>query len=493
MEGIDTPNYTEPWNSSLVQDAIPLTKFGKLDGCHIYSENHTKIGCDSWVYDTQYYTSSRGIEWNFVCDRRWMSAAAQCIFMAGVVLGSLVLGPLCDKFGRRTIFVWSSLFQLLSGLVVAFATDYYWFVGLRFILGMFAISPYKAGYVLTIETVGPSKRALCSALFQTLFGSGVILLGLWGYFIDNRFYLQIIFALHSAVLLPHWFLLDESPRWLWSQGRAEEAVKTVEKALRINKSSAKVNTALMVSSCEALHESLEDQATGLAGLFAGPHLIRRTIIMSGCWFAIGLVYYGLALNSGSLRGNPQLLLSLSGCVELPGYCIGMFCVHKLGHRAVMSTTMVLSGLSCIIVIFLPYNSIYNNVAAMLGRGIISGAFATVYKYSAELFPTVVRTSAVGFGTMCASVSAAVAPLITLLDTFNPTIPTVIFGLLALVFGLCTLLLPETKGKALPQSIEDGERFGVGDNCFTSCKGRRNSDKSEHNLEAKEPLKATEKK
>lgn len=57
------------------------------------------------------------------------------------------------------------------------------------------------------------------------------------------------------------------------------------------------------------------------------------------------------------------------------------------------------------------------------------------------------------GSMCASNSGALTPLVSLLDTLNPKIPTVLFGLLALVSGASTFLLPETTGRHLPQSLD----------------------------------------
>lgn len=467
--------------------AIPLTSQGKLDSCKLLSDNDTLIDCNSWVYDTRYYTSSRGIEWNFVCSRRWMGAAAQSIFMTGVVIGSLVLGPLCDKFGRKTVFLWAALGQLICSVAVAFTTNYYSFVVVRFLYGISAVSPFKAGYVLTIELVGPSKRAVCGALFQILFGTGVMLVGFWAYLIDNRFYLQIVYGLHTALLIPHWFLLDESPRWLWAKGRPQQATAIVEKALKINNSRETVDVPLLVSHYKALHQEKDTYSYGIPDLFRTPNMIRKSLIISGCWLAVAVVYYGLSFNTGKLNGNPFLIMFLSGFVELPGYGFAMYFVQKAGNRAILSITMILSGLSCLATVFLRYDSTSITVAAMIGKSIISGSFAVIYKYTAELFPTVVRSSGVGFGTMCASLSAALSPLITLLDSFNPKIPTVVFGLLSLLFGSFALLLPETLGRKLPQTLEDGENFGKGDTCFTNCNGRRSSDSSIDSSELVEPV------
>lgn len=480
--------FTEPWNSSLVAEAIPLNVHGKLDSCKIYSLNKTLEDCQSWVYNTQYYTSSRGIEWNFVCNQRWMGAIAQTAYMFGVVLGSFVLGRLCDSFGRKTVFVWAGVLQLLFGMSVAFSTDYYTFIAIRFIYGIFGSGSYIAGFVLTMELVGPSRRTVCGVAFQIMFALGIMLLAAYGYLIDNRFYLQIVYALHAVVLLPHWFLMDESPRWLWAQGRARESVAIIEKALKMNGSTENIDTLVLISQCKVTRAKYsDDSSSGTSNLFKTPNMLKKTLIISGCWFANSVVYYGLSLNTGKLNGNPYFITFLMGVVELPSYIIIMYCLDRIGHRALISTMMLLGGISCLVVVTLPHGSTSTTGVVMVGKLFISGSYSIIYKYSAELFPTVVRSSGVGLGSMCASVSGALTPLISLLDTLNPKIPTLIFGFLALLSGFSTFFLPETIGRILPQSLEDGEKFGVGDTCFTNCSGRRISDVMEDIPETMVPL------
>ncbi|XP_050674809.1 organic cation transporter protein isoform X2 [Leptidea sinapis] len=488
LDGIDTFNYTAEWNSSLVLNEIPLNDHGKLESCVMYGENKTIEACTAWVYSTQYYTSSRGIEWNFVCNRRWMGAAAQTAYMFGVIIGSVVLGRLCDKLGRKTVFVWAGILQLIFGCSVAFATDYYTFIGIRFLYGIFGSGSYIAGFVLTMELVGPSRRTICGVTFQIMFAVGIMLLAAWGYLLDNRFYLQIVYGLHALILLPHWFLMDESPRWLWSQGRAKECVAVIEKALKMNNSGISIDTSSLVSKCKAKNARYaNEESAGTWDLFKSPNMLKKTLIICGCWFANSVVYYGLSLNTGKLNGNPYFIIFLMGIVEMPSYVIIMYYLDRVGHRALISAMMLLGGIACLVVVALPHGSTASTGVVMIGKLFISGSYSIIYKYSAELFPTVVRSSGVGLGSMCASVSGALTPLISLLDTLNPKIPTIIFGFLALLSGFSTFFLPETIGRALPQSINDGEKFGVGDNCFTNCSGRRMSDTSADIPETMVPL------
>ncbi|KAK2167069.1 hypothetical protein LSH36_32g10016 [Paralvinella palmiformis] len=78
---------------------------------------------------------------------------------------------------------------------------------------------------------------------------------------------------------------------------------------------------------------------------------------------------------------------------------------------------------------------------------------------AELFPTVVRTIGVGMGSMSARLGGLVAPFVTELKIFWLPLPTIIFGLFALVAGFLSFLLPETLGEKLPDTLEEGEAFG----------------------------------
>lgn len=459
----------------------------------MYVGNKT-LECREWVYDSQYFTSSRGIEWDFVCHRRWMGAVAQTAYMFGVVVGSLTFGRLSDKFGRKTAFLWAGILQLLFGAIAAFTTDFYTFVGIRFLYGIFGSGSYIAGFVLTMEIVGPNKRTICGVTFQIMFAIGIMLLAGWGYLIDNRFYLQIVYALHAVVLLPQWFVMDESPRWLWAQGRARESVAIIEKALKINGSEETVDTSLLVSHCKATCAKYTDEhSAGTVDLFKTPKMLKKTLIICGCWFTNSVVYYGLSLNTGKLNGNPYFIMFLMGVVELPSYVIIVYFLDRVGHRALISTMMLLGGIACLIIVALPHGSPSATGIVMVGKLFISGSYSIIYKYSAELFPTVVRSSGVGLGSMCASVSGALTPLINLLDTLNPKIPTIIFGFLALLSGFSTYFLPETVGRTLPQSLEDGEKFGVGDTCFTNCKGRRLSKDSVDIPDAMVPLDPCEKK
>ncbi|XP_076664276.1 organic cation transporter protein [Andrena cerasifolii] len=471
---IDSPNDTSSsWNSSAIGDGVPR----HVDSCHYLDSNNMMTKCDSWTYDTQYFQSSRAMEWDFVCSQRWMGAVAQSSYMFGVFIGAVTLGSMADKYGRKIIFYVSAVAQLVLGVSVALVDKYFIFLVLRFLYGIFgSAGAYITGFVLTMELVGPSKRTVCGVMFQLAFAVGFMLVAVWGAVIKDRMWLQIAYGLHSTLLIGHWWLMDESPRWLWAQGRISEALVIVRKGLRMNGNNVDIDAAKLISEANVQHEDKGDRSYGALDLFKTPNLRKKTLNVCLNWFANSIVYYGLSLNVGNLVGNPFLMLFLSGLVELPSYILMCFILDRAGRRCVVSTFMLIGGACCIIASSIPTGT---DIAAstivtivLFGKACIAASFAVIYNYTAELFPTVVRNTALGIGSMCARLSGALTPMIMLLDSFNPKVPAILFGFVALVSGFLSLYLPETVNQPMPETIEDGENFGKGDTCFTTCLGSR---------------------
>lgn len=120
------------------------------------------------------------------------------------------------------------------------------------------------------------------------------------------------------------------------------------------------------------------------------------------------------------------------------------------------------------------------VIASIGKFGVTAAFATVYVYAAELFPTVLRQTGLGSSSMCARIGSFLAPpvgrqlgqacscllnilylnilwpcILNVCLQVNRTIPMLIFAAVSIIGGLATLALPETKGHTLPESVQEG--------------------------------------
>lgn len=121
--------------------------------------------------------------------------------------------------------------------------------------------------------------------------------------------------------------------------------------------------------------------------------------------------------------------------------------------------------------------------SLLGKFGISAAFAVVFIYSAELFPTDYRSVGVGSCSMFARVGGILAPHIASLSHVYKPLPLLIFGFLSITSGCLIVLMPETMGCDLPQTLQESEDFGIDQRTwyFTCCGSKRS--KSEETIES----------
>ena len=153
----------------------------------------------------------------------------------------------------------------------------------------------------------------------------------------------------------------------------------------------------------------------------------------------------------SFHVDVYLLLTLSALAQFPGYAAAIWLVERIGRKPTLAGFLVLGGISAYAFAVADSEGVY--VTALFFVGFFNlGAWGAVYPYTAELFPTRLRSSA--FGVMeCVGKAAAIAgPYLfghlkdaTGSTTWSLTFIAIVMaagGLVAAVFGR------ETKGAAL---------------------------------------------
>lgn len=87
-------------------------------------------------------------------------------------------------------------------------------------------------FVLTMELIGAKYRETVGIIYQIPFNIGHLSLPLFGYYLRDWDKFQLAISLPSVIFLSYYYLLPESPRWLLTAGRNDEAVKILETAAR---------------------------------------------------------------------------------------------------------------------------------------------------------------------------------------------------------------------------------------------------------------------
>ncbi|KAL4717573.1 hypothetical protein ACJJTC_000722 [Scirpophaga incertulas] len=195
-------------------------------------------------------------------------------------------------------------------------------------------------------------------------------------------------------------------------------------------------------------------------VFRYPNIRKKFLILSFNWVALGVVYNSLSYNTPNLGVDDYLAFFIGGAVELPSYFIAWKCMERYGRRWVLFTFLSIGGSSCLSCVFVPESWPWITVSlAMFGRLFIAASFAVFYVQIGELLPTVLRAQAMGAASFIAGLGLLACPYIVYLAIFARALPLIVMGVLSILAGVTSLLLPETLNQPLPQTLGDGEVFG----------------------------------
>ncbi|KAF6721105.1 Solute carrier family 22 member 5 [Oryzias melastigma] len=366
---------------------------------------------DGWIYSREIYESTIVTEWDLVCDDAYKSPLTTSIHYVGVLVGTVVSGQLSDSPRIRVVFC---------------------------SLGVFMGS--AVGY-MAMPAVA--------------------------YFLRDWQSLLIAMAASGLIYIPLWWLLSESPRWLLSQGKVEEAEAILKEAAKTNK--VQVPQPIFTQSEVEDALAMKEKKINIMVIVKSCNILSIIMACASLWMIITISYYALLLNTSNLNGNPYLNCFLSAVTEVPAYIIALLLLRFCSRHICQSSTLFLGGVMILCVRLIPIDlPAVAVLLEMLGKFGVTSAFCIVYSVTSELFPTVIRNTAMGCCSMAARIATILSPFIIYLGKYYKALPYIVMGVLALSGAVITFVLPETRGKVLPETIPQMQRI---------C-GRR-SDKEDH--------------
>jgi putative MFS transporter len=353
---------------------------------------------------------------------------------AGQLVGALAFGALSETRGRmpvlRPLVIAMGLLVLLS----AFSQDLSQLIAIRFVLGLMigGALPIAVSYV---NEVSPgATRARFFGTFQFLMLAGFGFAALAGRLLVPEYGWRPMFMLGGLPLLlvPFLYHLPESPRWLATRGRLEEAEQALH---RLGAGVVKVGQALA-----------SPPRVPLATLFEKPY--RSTVMALGAmWFLTSLVSFGLLNWLPSIYVSIYGLtvedsLSLSAVISIFVFTLPLlvlFTNDRIGRRPLPLWGTAIGGLALLVLMPLGSDQMGWVIAlAVLGQVGISIGSIVIWPFSAETLDTNVRSVALGFMSSLARAGAMLAPLLVgvVLDrTGEVTLVFLTFGIASLVVAL----------------------------------------------------------
>jgi putative MFS transporter len=372
---------------------------------------------------------------------------------AGMVLGAWLSGILGDRYGRRFSYQANLLIFGIASLAAACAPNMTWLVIARFFMGIGLGAEIVVGYVTVSEFIPPAQRGRWGSALSALTNIALFASAGLSYLIIPHYGWRWMFVIVGVGAMVVWYLrkkMPESPRWLESKGRHEEANRVlaeIEDETSRTHNLPPVPPTLPVQPAERSFTALFSK-----------DLIRRTFVGSVILIVLNSVIYGFIawIPSFMAKSGMSIVTSLGFATLMSfggpvGGLIGMFAGDRLGRK------LGIIAFSCIALVL---GAIYPNMTAPAAIALVGfGLVATIYAmvafawalYLPELFPTDLRMRGSGFCNTLGRLATVITPYIVVSLHASYQVGGVVLAMLSLlvvqiivvaVFGI------ETKGRSL---------------------------------------------
>ncbi|PIK44539.1 putative solute carrier family 22 member 13-like [Apostichopus japonicus] len=408
-----------------LNESVPFVE-GAYATCLEYSNpgvsNETRE-CSSWEFDTDISGKSIVSEWSLVCDKDVLPRISQALVLAGFAFGSILGGPVADKYGRRPSILLSLVIFNIVGLSVSFVQNYLTFIILRFMMATI----FKAVRIpimnLLFESLVPRHRPVAGLIPSSMVSGGLMIMAGIAYLVRDWRYLNAVLMIPTLIIMVFSWFIPESVRWLLSQNKQEEAEQTMQQLASFNNVKDFPSPALSLPAENTNDVSSSDKESNegsnlrtLLQLFKQPTW-TVTAILSFNWF-------------GTTRTLLSAFLSSSGAM------LGIIIRYYALDETSLTSKILLTCL------------------AIFGRFVMSFALLACILLMSDLFPTTMRNSGTAIVHLIGNMGSFASPLVLYLNKYFRHFALIVMVCFCLVSAGISLILPDTVGTTQPKTPAD---------------------------------------
>ncbi|MGN4151348.1 MFS transporter [Burkholderia gladioli] len=374
----------------------------------------------------------------------------------GMMIGAFAAGYLGDRLGRRYSYQLNLAVFGLASLAACFAPNIEWLIVLRLVMGIGLGAELVVAAGTLAEFVPPATRGKWVSLLAVITNSGLFAALAAGYWIIPHLGWRYMFALAGIGALVVWFLrkrMPESPRWLESVGRLDEAEATL---------------ASIEQQVHAQHGELPpvERAVSLnvgkvpiSRLFA-PDMRARLLVAALTAIGVNVGLYGFVawLPTFFVAEGLSVVKSLGFVFFMSigspvGGLIGYVVADRWGRaRSIVVASLISIALGWIYVTLRDATAI-----VVVGFGLVSALYTIttlgLFGYIPELFPTEVRLRGTGVAGTAGRASSIVTPYLALLLYQRFGVSGVI-SMVSLVLAVLCVAIAVLRVETSRQALED---------------------------------------
>jgi len=202
-----------------------------------------------------------------------------------ILIGSPLGGWAGDKWGRKPLFMIDMALFVVGSILQFFVGSFEMLLAVRLLMGIAIGAEYSVGWPLLAEFAPARLRGRLMGVTVLAWFAGFMSGYTVSYILHETTQLSWRVILGSSTIIAVVLLiarigLPESPRWLWTERRFDEAHAIAHK--------------YMVDAADMTDVEHEDAHTGGFGMLFSPQYWRMTVFVSWFWFCNVLPYFAIA-------------------------------------------------------------------------------------------------------------------------------------------------------------------------------------------------------
>eukprot|EP00825_Cyclidium_porcatum_P047608 TRINITY_DN7776_c0_g1_i2.p1 TRINITY_DN7776_c0_g1~~TRINITY_DN7776_c0_g1_i2.p1 ORF type:complete len:401 (-),score=41.66 TRINITY_DN7776_c0_g1_i2:316-1518(-) len=385
----------------------------------------------------------------------------QSITYFGSLCGFFLFSYIADNFGRKFGLVSSWISATVGVILMATSADY-WMFAIGNGLAGFGLNPaITLHYSFITEQVKGKMREYQSIAIQIAFAAGELLMVLECYYYPSwRYY--TIFTLAIPVFLlnfAHLFIF-ETPKFVYEK-EGQKAIEILSKIARVNHKEGLEGYTL-----EVLQHDKTEKQFSVIDLFRYKSIRLMSYAASFVFFSIQAVYYGVSYAMSEVGLGLYINTAVIGSFEFLSYCVTDMFIPHIKRKTTAFIGLGLSVFFSLLFQIFPiegqkcdngicYQKIIQIILSGLLRFDICSVWTVIYVYFSELFPTQVRSLALGFTSATGTIGSIGAPYLVVLCNsvihINPLVSLAVIG----AAGFFHIIpLTETKDKPMKNKIDE---------------------------------------
>lgn len=339
-----------------------------------------------WLFDAldvgilSFVIAALAVEWNLTpTEMGWIGS----INSIGMAVGALAFGLMADRFGRKSVFMWTLvIFSVASGLSAA-TTTLAAFMVLRFFAGMGLGGELPVASTLVSESVAPKERGRVVVLLESFWAGGWLLAAIISYFVIPTYGWRVALILTAIPAFYAIYLrisLPDSPKYEANKSKRQSIWKNIQSVWK-------------------------------------KEYAKSTLMLWIVWFMVVFSYYGMFLWLPSvmvMKGFSMIqsfeYVLIMTLAQLPGYFTAAWIIEKVGRKFVLSLYLLGTAVSALTFGFADTTAMLL-VSGMFLSFFNLGAWGALYAYTPENYPTIIRGTGSGMAASVGRLGGIFGPLL----------------------------------------------------------------------------------